>query len=377
MLLAAAIVVMGIVALRVTAPISYEATAVERRDIVETLAVVGRVRAYARAGLGVSVSGTVASIRVREGDRVAPGDLLLALDDREAVAQLRQAEATLSEVTAEATQELEEAERDALQTARELDRLRAVFEEGGLTRQRVEQAEQRAADAASRLSAARAQVGGEGEQEEAAAVARARAAVDAARAHLALFRVTAPAEGVVLSRNVEPGDAVSPGQIVLEISFDGPVELVVFPSEENLSRLSPGAPAMASADAYPKESFAARVSFIAPSVDPSQGTIEVRLTISEPPSYLLPDMTVSVNIETGRRTGAMVLIDEAVQGLGTSQPWVGIVQDGRLARRDVTVGLRAAQYVEVVSGLDVGEVVVRSASRDDLGRRVRLESGGG
>jgi HlyD family secretion protein len=338
--------------------------------------VVGRVRAFSRAGLGASISGTVASVNVQEGDRVGRGDLLLSLDDREAAAQVRQAEAALSEVTSAAARELEEAERDALQSERELARLRAVFEEGGLTRQRVEQAEQRAADAASRLVDARAGAGENG-QGEAAVVARARAALDAARARLTLFRVTAPAEGVILSRDVEPGDAVSSGQVVLGISFDGPSELVVFPSEENLSRLSVGAPASASADAYPTESFAARVSFIAPAVDPSQGTIEVRLIIGDPPSYLLPDMTVSVNIETGRREGAVVVLEDAVQGLGTSQPWVGIVQDGRLVRRDVQVGLRASEYMEIASGVDVGDVVLRGASADDLGRRIRVDGSGG
>ena len=45
-------------------------------------------------------------------------------------------------------------------------------------------------------------------------------------------------------------------------------------------------------------------------------------------------MTVSVNIETGRKSGATVLPEDAVQGLGTSRPWVGVVQNGRLARQD-------------------------------------------
>jgi len=376
LLVVAVLAVGGVVSRWITAPATFASATVERRDLVETLAVVGRVRVESRAGLGASLSGTVTEVHVREGDRVAAGDVLVSLEDREASAQVRQAEATLTEMAATSAQALEEAEREALQSERDLNRIRTVFEEGGLTRQRVEQAEQRAADAASRLRAVRALAGGDGDGEP-PSVARARAVLDAARARLALSRVTAPAAGTILSRDVEPGDAVSPGRVLLEMAFDGPTGLVVFPGEENLSRLSVGAPATASTDAFPERSFAAAVSAILPSIDPAQGTIEVRLSLNEPVSYLLPDMTVSVNIETGRRDGAAVLIEDAVQGLGTSQPWVGVVRDGRLARQDVTVGLRASMYVEVVSGIDVGDVVARSVTADDVGGRVRIDDPGG
>jgi HlyD family secretion protein len=202
-------------------------------------------------------------------------------------------------------------------------------------------------------------------------VARARATLEAARARLALTRITAPAAGVILTRSVEPGDAIAPGSILLEMAFDGPAELVVFPAEENLGRLLPGAIASASADAFPDQTFPARVALIAPVVDASQGTVEVRLAIADPPAYLVPEMTVSVNIETGRKTGATVLPEDAVQGLGTSQPWVAVVRDGRLAREDITVGLRTAGYVEVLAGVAEGDEVALAATMEDVGSRVR------
>ncbi|NNM33371.1 MAG: efflux RND transporter periplasmic adaptor subunit [Gemmatimonadetes bacterium] len=252
---------------------------------------------------------------------------------------------------------------------RDLERIRSVHATGALTVQRVEQAEQRAADATSRLESLRAMVSAGGR--EPASVVRAQAALDAARARVALTRVRAPADGVVLARGVEPGDAVSPGQGLLELALDGPAELVVFPGEENLAGLSVGAPATASADAFPKQTFEASVSLVAPSVDPTQGTVEVRLAVPAPPDYLLPDMTVSVNIETGRRPSALVLPEEVVQGLGTADPWVGVVRDGHLERQPVEIGLRATGIVEVLSGIENGEFVARGFEGVELGSRVR------
>jgi HlyD family secretion protein len=366
------VVVVGV--RRMTAPAEVTTVTLEQRDVVETLAVVGRVRAPSRAALGASVSGTVTEVRVREGDRVARGDVLVRLEDREAAAAVRQAEAALAETRAAAEYAIAEAEREAIQSARDLDRIRAVVAEGAFNPQRLEQAEQRAADAAGRLESLRATIGSDGET---ASVARARASLQTARARLDLTRITAPADGVVLTRAVEPGDALSPGRVIMEMAFDGPTELVVFPGEENLSRLDIGAPAVASADAFPDRTFGATISLIAPSVDAAQGTVEVRLSIREVPDYLLPDMTVSVNLETGRKEGASVLVEDAVQGLGTSAPWVGVVRDGHLVRQDVTVGLRAVGFIEILTGVDGGDPVVLSAAADDVGGRVRIVSAAG
>lgn len=353
-------------------PVGAIGVTLARTGIVQTLAVVGRVRPPARAGLGAAVSGTVVEVLVREGDRVARGDLLVRLDDRESRAAVRQAEAALTETIAGSKDALEQAEREAELAARDRDRLAAVFEEGGVTRQRVEQAEQRAADAWSRYESLRARMGSSGEG-ELASVARARASLDAARARLAQMRVTAPAQGVVLTRSVEPGDAAQPGRVMLEVAYEGPVELVVFPSEENLGQLEVGAPATASADAYPDRIFPGTVSLILPTVDRSQGTVEVRIAVPEPPPYLRTDMTVSVNIQVGRREDTSVLPEDALQGLGTDDPWVGVIVEGRLERRAVEVGLRAEDRIEILSGLGADEVVaIMESPGDAIGQRVRI-----
>lgn len=369
----AALLLTGGTVLRAYLPASASGVTLENRDLVRTLVLAGRVRPPSRTRVGATVAGTVTRVAVREGDPVRRGDVLVALDDREARAEVAQARASLAEVTAQARATVQQAENEATQADRDLQRIVAVFGKGGLTQQSVDQARQRADDAHSRLEAARASV----EEGHNAAIARAQAALEAARARLDLTRVMAPADGVVLTRDVEPGDAVQPGRALLELALDGPTELVVFPSEENLSRLHVGAPATASADAYPDSTFHARVSLVAPSVDPSQGTVEVRLAVDDPPSYLRPEMTVSVNIEAGRRAHASVLPESAVRGLGTDSPWVAVAHDGRLTRQPVRVGLRTDRYVEIVSGLAQGTPVVPPDGSPGLGDRVRIHVASG
>ena len=92
------------------------------------------------------------------------------------------------------------------------------------------------------------------------------------------------------------------------------------PLDARTGHITFGASTLASADAFPDSTFAARVSWLAPVVDPSQGTVEVRLAIPNPPKFLRTDMTMSVNVEVERRRQALVVPSELVGDIGTDAP---------------------------------------------------------
>lgn len=205
-----------------------------------------------------------------------------------------------------------------------------------------------------------------------AQVAQARAAVSLAEARVADTRILAPTAGRVLTRDVEPGDAVATGRVVLELALDGPTQLVAIPDEKDVARLAESQRAMASADAFPDQRFAARVSYVAPSIDPAQGTVEVRLDVDSAPAYLRPDMTVSVQIETGRKGSVLAIPTAAIESIGTDSAWVRVIRNGRVARQPVKLGLKGDRFVEVTDGLAEGEAVVDPvAGRLAVGARVR------
>jgi HlyD family secretion protein len=196
-----------------------------------------------------------------------------------------------------------------------------------------------------------------------------------AESRLRQTRIFAPASGTVLARLVQPGEAVQGGEPLIEFAQDGETWLLVQPEEKSVLWLEVGQMALASADAYPDSTFQATITKIAPAIDPSRGTVELRLLVPRPPRYLKPDMTVSINVEVGRRESALVLPADAVRDR-EQHPWVLAVRDGRAARVPVSLGLRGDGLVEIASGLEAGEpIVLPEAARVREGMRVRPQLG--
>jgi HlyD family secretion protein len=204
------------------------------------------------------------------------------------------------------------------------------------------------------------------------ALEQARASLVVARARLAYTTIAAPSDGVLIARDVERGDVVQPGKALMVLSPAGETQLVLQIDERNLGRLSLGQKALASADAFPAQRFAAELVYINPGVDAQRGTVEVKLRVPQPPAYLRQDMTVSVDIEIERRPAALALRTEAVHDVSTAEPWVLIVHQGRAERRPVKLGLRGEGWVELLAGPAEGErIVAASDGRVRAGQRVR------
>lgn len=359
------------IAIRTFVPPTVDTVSASRTDLVQAVVATGRVRSLSRAQLGSMIPAVATRVLVREGDRVATGQLLIQLDDSEARAQLEQARGTLAraEATTVALRAVRAGAADAAarsaeaayQTAlREFDRAQRLYEAGAGAAQELDLARQG-------LEAARANrdiallefaaVTGDGAEVRAAMaqVEEARAAVALARARLEHTRITAPGPGRVLGRSVEPGDVVSVGRTLLTLALDGPTQLVALPDERDVARVTVGQPAMASADAYPDQTFPATVTFVAPVIDAAQGTVEVRLEVPDPPAFLRPDMTVSIRIEVARRSGVVALPSVAVQDASAGEPWVLALRHGRLQRQLVRLGLRGDEWVEIQTGVAEGE----------------------
>jgi HlyD family secretion protein len=174
----------------------------------------------------------------------------------------------------------------------------------------------------------------------------------------------------VLARHVEPGQIVQVGKSLLSLALAGPTQLVAAVDERFLAQLQSGQRADVVADAYPEQRFAARVSALAPAIDPQRGAVEVRLDLEgAPPLFLREDLTVSVEVATGRREQALVLPLAALREGDT----VWVVDHARLQSRPVRLGLRTLQAVEVLQGLAAGETVALGDAAQP-GQRVRPQA---
>ena len=360
---------------------------VTRTGIVQSVVATGRINVPARMDIGAEVTATVLEVRVREGDRVKTGAVLLRLSDAEAKASLQQAKAALLEARGRATQQATVAAPVATQAVvqadaafvaaeRDFQRAQELVAQGFYPQQKLDDARRALDTVTSALQSARVQAqanqpSGVERTLAATRVEQAQAAVEIAQARLSRLLITSPVDALVLTRNVEPGSMAQPGRVLLTLAALGGTRIDANVDEKNLRLIAMGMAAKAVADAYPGQPFDAQLGYIAPAVDPQRGTVEVRLAVPNPPAFLRPDMTVSVEMVGGVKKDALVLPSGAVRDADREAPWVLALQDGRAVRVPVTLGLRGVGAVEVVKGLVEGERVIPQTEKAAPGDRVR------
>jgi len=367
-----ALLVVGFLGWRIWQGPAVTVLRVERVDLVQNVVAAGRVITTSRAQVGVEITGIVQQRHVTEGDRVRPGDLLLTLRSDELAARLAEAQAALDNLQAsrrpQALAALAQSEFELEQASREAQRRQDLLKSRSIATELYEKAAQAEVVARSRAQQARlvAQALAPDASEERILTERLRAA----RAALDKTEIRAQFDGLILTRQVEPGDQVQPGRVLFEIARLGKAEVLVPVDERNLGVLALGQPAACIADAFPGQRFEAQVNFIAPAIDPQRGTVDVRLEILDAPSYLKEDMTVTATITTAKATNALVVANSALRQTRDNTAKVLVLQFGKAVEKSVKLGLRGLMQTQVVSGLKPGELVISDA-QVTVGQRVR------
>nr|WP_315225915.1 efflux RND transporter periplasmic adaptor subunit [uncultured Limnohabitans sp.] len=348
--------------------------AVVQRDFVQTVVASGHVESPHRVELGAQVTGTVLRIPVAEGQTVTAGQTLIELESTELQAALHQAQLAVAQAQAKLRQVhevqapvAEQAERQAQANqdaaTQALQRAQSLFNQGFIGQAALDESKRSESVARAQLRSTQQQLrsassGGSDLAVAESALSQAQAGADLARARLRYAQIQAPVAGTLIARNVEPGDVVQPGKVLMVLSPAGETQLVVQMDEKHLNLLKLGQVAQASADAYAGQRFSASLVFINPGVDAQRGSVLVKLQVPQPPAYLTQDMTVSVDIEVGHRRQAVLVPTEAVHDLDGASPWVLRVVDGRAVHTPVQLGLRTPTLCEVLGGLKAGDWVV-------------------
>ncbi len=331
---------------------------------------------------------------------------------RQAQANVEAARARLQQQMSGRPEEIQQAE-EALRQARaseslaqqNLARQQQLFTEGYIPRSTLDQAQnqydvavsqRRAADArlaqvraggsAQDIEIARAQLGqaeaqlaearnGEltvRQREEDAAAARAQlqqAGVDLRQAEerQAETRITAPIDGIVVKKSVEIGQSVigsaTGGTPVLTLAQLSPVLAQVMVDESDIARLTPTATVEITADALPGVTLRAKIDRIAPQPVVQQNVTQYPVTveIDDPRHQLRLGMTVDAEFILARRTGVLLIPEEAVRGKDNKA--VFVVEGTQLIPKVVRTGLSDGRFVEVLSGLREGELVYLGTAR--------------
>lgn len=277
-------------------------------DLVEEFT--SEIQPYKENDITPAASGVhIDRILVDVGDEVKAGQLIVTLDPTQYNQQMVQ---------------LRTAEDD-------YNRLRPVYEAGGISAQQIEQAE--------------AQV-------------KVQREVVANLEKNIQFR--SPLTGVVTARNAEAGDLLT-GQPVLHVMQIDPLKVVVNISEQYFRNVKTGMPVELQVDIFPDRKFTGTVSLIYPALDPSTRTFTVEVRVPNGDRTLRPGMYARSRFNMGSKEGVMVP-DVAVQKqVGTAERFVYVVRDSIAERRSVTVGRQVGDRVDILSGVAPGEQVAVTA----------------
>jgi RND family efflux transporter MFP subunit len=320
----------------------------------------GYVTPRQRATIAAKITARVNEIYVDEGMQVEPGQVLARLDDSDARARLHSAMAE-RDATAATVGDL----RVNLDNAeRELKRVEELWERKLVAEQNRDQAKMLVDSLKARIVLAREQVGA-GE-----------ARVKVAQQDLDNCTVRAPFGGIVVSKDAQRGEMVSPVSAgggftrtgIATIVDMASLEIEVDVNESYIARVKTGQPVSAVLDAYPDWQIPAKVRTVIPTADRQKATVKVRATFERLDQRILPDMGVKVTFLGEERSvsaegAGRVLVSRAalVDEGGTTAVFVH--RDGRVERRAVRLGQVRGNDHEVVAGLSDGDQVVTTGAK--------------
>jgi membrane fusion protein (multidrug efflux system) len=283
------------------------------RPIVDAVRATGRVEAVQAVQLRPDEQGRITALLFHEGQYVARGTPLVRIDDAVLRAQAERADA----------------DRDLAN--QQLARVKKLREQNAAPPADLERAE--------------------------AAARSANAALSLLQVQIARSVVRAPFSGIVGQRFVSVGDYVTTSSPLLTLQTVDPQRAVIEVPERHAASLRQGQTVEFSVAAEPQRKFAARVDFIDPVVDNTNRTITVKGLAPNRDRLLKPGMFIEARLATAVRENAVVIPEDAIQPLRTANvAWV--VDNGKASRRVVQLGVRSAGFVEVLSGVKAGEVVV-------------------
>lgn len=358
-------------------------------ELTQTVVASGRILSPQRISIAAETIGRVVGIPVIEGQMVKRAQLLIQLNDADeranvanAIAALLQANAKLRQlrevVLPSANQSLTQANSNLEQLRKQLARTAELKQKGFISQAQLDTAKRDFDIASSQVNTARLKV--QTNQASGSDLALAYADIAQANASFKLAQIKqqedailSPADGTLISRNVEVGDIVQPGKELMVLAAIGQTQIAVLLDEKNIAKIAINQPALASADAFADQRFNAVVSYINPGIDATRGSVEIKLLVDNPPAYLRQDMTVSVDIITANKEKALIIPTTTLHDASSKTPWVMVVRNKHALRQIVKLGLRGDNQVEVLAGLTTGEtLILANVGTIKANQRVRI-----
>ena len=312
---------------------------------------VGTVQAGATVNLASKLMGTIEKVKVREGDQVKTGDLLVVIDQRQVDAGYRQAEANLAEAkkALDASMSSREAALASARLSRATyDRYLNLQKQDSVSAQEFDEVEARYREATAGVKRAEAMV-----ETATARIHQAEAGLASASVTRRDAVITAPGDGVITSKLVDEGDLASPGMPLLSMDTTDGYRVDAILPENYFQEVKPGQSVRVTVPAIREEALPGTIRTIVPAADQHSRSFLIKVTLPQDLA-VKSGMFARVEVPLGR-TSKMLIPPRAVihQGQLTA---LFVLKDQDIARfRLIRLGRTSREGVEVLSGLETGE----------------------
>jgi HlyD family secretion protein len=367
----AAVVLVGVIAAAASFGSNHQIdpsklAAVEKGEIARSVVATGKIEPLAKVEVKSKASGIVKQIFVDYGDRVTEGRVLIELDKEELEARVRESSAML--LSARAALERTEVEASGpdipfLKSAAE--RAQSLYRQGLIATSILEDAEKAYQLALNKQTAARANIA-----VNKAEVARAQAALDRAETDLRNSTIKSPMDGLVLSRDVEVGDAVSSilvmgsqATLLMTLGDVSSVYVLGKVDEADIGKVFLDQPARIVVESFKDKKFEGKVTKISPlgEIKDNVTTFEVRVSIDNPTGELKANMSANAEIILEEKKGVLTVPATAILYDKERKPSVEVADakaDGGKRKQDVKLGISTALKAEVLEGVAEGDKVI-------------------
>ncbi|MCI0465803.1 MAG: efflux RND transporter periplasmic adaptor subunit, partial [Beijerinckiaceae bacterium] len=323
-----------------------------------TLVLPGETAAWYTSTIYARVNGYVGQWFVDIGDNVKNGQVLARIETPELDAELKAALARLK--ASEAQVLVKQAQLEFAKTTYERWK---SSPKGVVSEQEREEKKAQNAEAAAELNAAEAQVG------------RDQAQVDRLSALEQFKQVTAPFDGTIIRREIDLGNLVTAGStaattLLYRMTKDDPIRIFVDAPQGTVAQLTQvGTPATIRVDYRPGQSFEGKIVRTAEAVNPQARTLRVEIDIPNPDRILKPGTYVEVDFQL--TSSGLIEVPAAALLFRTQGPQVGIIENGVVEIKNVTIARDDGNVIEISSGLKEGDkVTLNLSSRIMSGQRV-------
>jgi len=325
-------------------PVAVESAVAKPAELTEYIEVTGNLEPKFSVDVKTQIPGLVKQVFVNEWVRVKRGQPLAMIDVSETEAQVKRGEAGIAATRAG----LAQARVAASRAERELARLVKLKESGLATQQALDDASTEKEAAQSKIDSARAQIRVAEEETRQAIARRAKGSV------------TAPIDGVVALRNVNVGDLASDaaaGKPIFRIVDNRILNLTVSVSSTDSGRVKVGQPLEFTVDSQPGVNFTGKIMFINPELSAADRSLKVIAEVRNVPETLKGGLFAKGRIVTGRRADVLQVPRSAVAALDLSagKGVMYVVENGTARKREIAVGVRYGDLIEIKSGIKSGE----------------------